>query len=89
MALADGRGKGQKGNVMENTQDSERVPETRGRPAGPIRVAIVDLNVGESLLCAYKELKSVSGTACNVGKRMNRRFCCRTTREGIRVWRIE
>lgn len=47
-----------------------------------------DLEVGQSFLAPHAERATLASGACQVGKKLGRKFKTQKTREGVRVWRV-
>lgn len=57
---------------------------TTGRfPRHPWRT----LEVGESFIFPNPNIRYASAAACMAAKRSGRKFTCKTTPEGVRIWR--
>ena len=46
------------------------------------------LEVGENFLAAGMSMATMSSGSTHAGRRLGRRFVCRTEIDGVRVWRI-
>lgn len=61
------------------------IPPKRG---GYFKYPWDSLDIGSSFLVANIKLSTISSVANRAAKRLGRKFSCRTTDEGIRVWRV-
>ena len=62
------------------------VPEWHGRSGA--KYPWDTMEVGESFIAQCKNINSLSTARNNAERRYNRKFSCRTTPEGVRVWRV-
>jgi len=71
-------------SVSTSVSASASIPPKRG---GNFKYPWNSLAVGDSFLVTVK-IGVISSAAGRASKRLGRKFSCRTTDEGIRVWRI-
>jgi hypothetical protein len=58
-------------------------PDARGKAMYPWH----EMEVGDSFFVPGKTAVQMSSSARNVSLRLGKKFSCRTTPEGVRVWR--
>lgn len=59
------------------------------RTGGNVKWPFDKMEIGDSFLAIQKTFSSASALAVAAGYRLNRKFSCRKTEEGIRIWRIK
>ena len=69
---------------MDTVEIEVGIPTPKRLPALPY----TQVQVGESFLVVDRVMRTVLNLNYKMGKKLGRKFTCRTEERGIRVWRI-